>query len=456
MKNIPCELIEDLLPVYADELTSPVTNEIVEEHLKNCDKCSQKYHLMKRPITEKSERDMKEIDFLKKTKKNNRKKLLLCAAVIWLMAVVFVGFSYYFSGSNMNTEYLSYHLDVSGTDLTVAVRENSKQGIQKIEINEEQGIVEITVRGVKKSFFFDNSDTRSFTATQEIRQVWIGDRIVWANGEMISPLTSNLYAVYNPYIGNMPSNGKIVEVLNMTAYTGGFKNELQTSREPYAWKMIFENDFSGSREEALETRLKMYSYLLLAQIGNLDEVIYEYTIDGEGKTLSVSSADASAFAGVDIKSVAQDINQLEKLVRKTELSNIVLGGAAVESNAQVDFSFPDQTEQVLEFTVVNYAEDDIYGMRLLVESEGMEAYQAMRSAENGALQNGLNVDFQLIPEDFGRKPEDGSKGKIRLFVTDKNGKETEAYGEVTIDLIWGTKYRVNVSGDAGTGYFLGK
>ena len=179
MKNIPCELIEDLLPVYADELTSPVTNEIVEEHLKNCDKCSQKYHLMKRPITEKSERDMKEIDFLKKTKKNNRKKLLLCAAVIWLMAVVFVGFSYYFSGSNMNTEYLSYHLDVSGTDLTVAVRANSKQGIQKIEINEEQGIVEITVRGVKKSFFFDNSDTRSFTATQEIRQVWIGDRIVW-------------------------------------------------------------------------------------------------------------------------------------------------------------------------------------------------------------------------------------------------------------------------------------
>lgn len=456
MKNIPCELIEDLLPVYADELTSPVTNEIVEEHLKNCDKCSQKYHLMKKPITEKSERDIREIDFLKKTKKNNRKKILLCAAVIWLMAVIFVGCSYYFGGSNMNTEYLSYHLDVSGSDLTVAVRATSDQGIQQIDINEEQGIVEITVRGVKKSFFFDNSDTRSFTATQEIRQVWIGDRIVWANGEMISPLTSNLYAVYNPYIGNMPSNGKIVEVLNMTAYTGGFKNELQTSKEPYSWKLIFENDFSGSREEVLETKLKMYSYILLAEIGNLNEVIYEYTIDGEGKTLSVTSADASAFAGVDIKSVAGDINQLERLVRKTELSNIVLGGAAVESNAQVDFSFADQTEQVLEFTVVNYTEDDIYGMRLLVESEGMEAYQAMRSADNGALQEGLNVDFQLIPEDFGRKPEDGSKGKVRLYVTDKNGKETEAYGEVTIDLIWGTKYRVNVSGDARTGYFLGK
>ena len=153
----------------------------------------------------------------------------------------------------------------------------------------------------------------------------------------------------------------------------------------------------------------------------------------------------------------RDIREIDFL-KKTKKNNRtkILLCAAVESNAQVDFSFADQTEQVLEFTVVNYAEDDMYGMRLSVESEGMEAHQAMTAADNGALQKGLNVDFQLIPEDFRKKPEDGSKGKIRLYVTDKNGKEIEVYGEVTIDLIWGTKYRVNVSGDTGTGYFLGK
>ena len=330
MKNMPCEVIEDLLPMYADELTSSVTNDIVEEHLKNCEKCNQKYRLMKNPLSEESERDVKEIDFLKKTKKNNRKRILIWAAVIWLLALAFVGINYYFSGSNMNTDYLSYNLDVSGTDLTVAVRATSEQGIQQIDISEDQGIVEIRVKGVPKSFFFESSVTRNFAASQDIRQVRIGDRIIWANGEMISPITSNLYAVYNPYIGDMPSNGKIVSVLNMTSYMGNFQNDLQTSEEPYSWKLILENHFSESREEVLEERLKMYSYILLAEIGNLNEVIYEYRIDGEATTLSVTSADASAFAGVDIKTVGEDINRLEKLVRKTGLSNVVFGGTAVQ------------------------------------------------------------------------------------------------------------------------------
>ena len=84
-----------------------------------------------------------------------------------------------------------------------------------------------------------------------VRQVWIGDRIVWANGEAISPLTSSLYAAYNPYIGNMSSNGKLVHVLNMTAYTGNFKNELQTSEEPYSWKMIFLRHLTMVRKQSL-------------------------------------------------------------------------------------------------------------------------------------------------------------------------------------------------------------
>ena len=70
----------------------------------------------------------------------------------------------------------------------------------------------------------------------------------------------------------------------------------------------------------------MYSYIFLAEIGNLNEVIYEYTIDGDVMTLSVTSAEASTFAGVDIKTVGENVNLLETLVRKTGLSNIVFGG----------------------------------------------------------------------------------------------------------------------------------
>ena len=44
-----------------------------------------------------------------------------------------------------------------------------------------------------------------------------------------------------------------------------------------------------------------------------------YHLEVSGKNLSVTSADASAFAGMDIKTVAEDINALDMLVRKTGL-----------------------------------------------------------------------------------------------------------------------------------------
>ena len=176
----------------------------------------------------------------------------------------------------------------------------------------------------------------------------------------------------------------------------------------------------------------------------------------EPKTLSVTSSEASEYAGEDIKSVGTDINRLEMLVRKTGLSNVVLGGASVESNAQVDFSHSDQTEEVLEFTVVNYAEDGVCGMNINVACGNVSGHQSMCKANGEALQNGLNVDFQLIPEDFAAEIEDGSAATIRLSVMDQDGNAHEVQGEVYADLFWGNQYKLNLSGNAKEGYFLGQ
>ena len=39
--NLTCEVVNDLLPSYIDNLTSDVTNSAVREHLSHCDKCKQ-------------------------------------------------------------------------------------------------------------------------------------------------------------------------------------------------------------------------------------------------------------------------------------------------------------------------------------------------------------------------------------------------------------------------------
>lgn len=331
MSKIPCEVIKDLLPSYIDELTSDVTNREVEAHMTECEACKRVLEQMKTPDMEAAEEEVKEIDFLKKTKQKQRKSIILCAAIVCAVAVLFFCSRYYFDGQYVNTDYLAYNLEVSGTELSVALNTTSKQGIQRVDISESEGIIKISVRCAQKSLFYKAAANEEYTASEKIRQVWIGNRIIWADGELISPLTSGLYAVYNPYIGDMPSNGKVVTALNMTAYTGNFKNELQTSKEPYSWKMIFENELSSDKEKEFEERLKKYAYVFLAEIGNLNEMIYEYKIDGEARQLSVTADEASEYAGEDIKKVGEDINRLEELVRRTGLSNVVLGGAAVEN-----------------------------------------------------------------------------------------------------------------------------
>ena len=106
MSKIPCEIIQDLLPSYIDELTSDVTNREVEAHMEGCEQCRNVFEQMKAPDIEMADKEEKEIDFLKKTKKKHRRNLILCVAVVWAIAVLVFGARYYLAGQYMNTDYL--------------------------------------------------------------------------------------------------------------------------------------------------------------------------------------------------------------------------------------------------------------------------------------------------------------------------------------------------------------
>lgn len=100
--------------------------------------------------------------------------------------------------------------------------------------------------------------------------------------------------------------------------------------------------------------------------------------------------------------------------------------------------------------------DEVYGLELNVNSGNREANQVMCNADGNALLEGENINFQLIGADLGEGVYDGDEGKITISVMDKDGKMTRVQGEVYADLIWGTKYRVYLTGNAKDGYFLSK
>lgn len=50
MREIKCSIIQDVLPLYIDEVVSQDTKEMIEEHLVHCEKCQKEYEGMKREL----------------------------------------------------------------------------------------------------------------------------------------------------------------------------------------------------------------------------------------------------------------------------------------------------------------------------------------------------------------------------------------------------------------------
>ena len=86
MKN-ECDIVQDLLFSYNDGVLSETSTELVEEHLKKCDKCKKNLEEIKQESVKKNQ--VKEIDFFKKIKKNiNKKNIIILVFFINLTIVI--------------------------------------------------------------------------------------------------------------------------------------------------------------------------------------------------------------------------------------------------------------------------------------------------------------------------------------------------------------------------------
>ena len=95
--KITCNIIEDLLPLYIDDMVSEDSRQLVEKHLKECDACRKMLDEMKkenqlRTVSENAERNSDhrtEIAPLKKIRRRIRRKRIISiilAAVLVLLA----------------------------------------------------------------------------------------------------------------------------------------------------------------------------------------------------------------------------------------------------------------------------------------------------------------------------------------------------------------------------------
>ena len=90
-----CKIIQDLLPLYCDKLTSPESNEEIERHLHNCEECTRIYENMCAEGESVIDSD-KDIQPLKKVKRKNIIRIII--SVLVSAVVLFGVFMFVFWG----------------------------------------------------------------------------------------------------------------------------------------------------------------------------------------------------------------------------------------------------------------------------------------------------------------------------------------------------------------------
>lgn len=338
MKNdLTCEVVQDLLPSYVDGLTSDVSNQAVEQHMKTCESCRKLYSEMREPmngedvseINDGQKADSKkssEIDYLKKIRKKNRMRIL--AAVLIFAIAVGVGLwsKVYVIGQKVErAEFVQ--ADVVVEDHNVSVQGlllDTTKGVSDVAFQEKDGIVTVSLRETRKSSFHTNEFQVDYQSSEDVKQVVLENRILWDDGVSIDGTVSDLYQSRNPYVGDTSADGRSVQAARAVLGINdgaliSYGTQLQTSEEPYGWTFLNVQISSSDNVERLHQEMKQLGCLLIAVTDNLGYVSFEYSVDGAenadgNTTLTVTEADVDAMAGQSVKAMAQTPAGLQELV----------------------------------------------------------------------------------------------------------------------------------------------
>lgn len=434
MEKLPCEIVQDLLPSYADGLTSEKTNAAVSDHLETCEACQETYRSMKEP-EQPAPQEEKEIDFLKKARKKRIRTAIL--SVLSALILVFAMFmvKVFWIGSPASPEAVSCSVEVSGANLTFqGLSLDSGRHISRISCKEEGGVLTLTARSVLSLPHASDLPTYTYTARENIRQVRLGDRILWDCGFEIPASVSALYNSAHDYVGSPPDNSRTAQCLSAFADLGPYTSRLDTDSPPYGWAICLETPINSDREESLRDTMASCASVYLALIGNLDVVTYEYQVEGETRSLTVTSEEASDAWGQNIKSAASAPSLLRALLMHLEL---LPQGAA---------SFTASEDTVI--WLFNCTDNPVYGFGIdYYDGDTLLGGVNQMNADGSPLGSGEALSFRA-EEDL-TQIDKMEQFRIEISLLGKNGLSIPVQSSEPLLLRPGFTYVLTLSRDGG-------
>lgn len=325
MSKLSCHVVQDLLPTYADKLTSEETSRDIEEHFAECSECAQIYHAMQDDeINIQTEQSKRDINYLKKIKSSHKKNFLFALAVaafclsIPLSALFIIG-----DKDNM----VAYEVEVEGNRLeATSMLMSSAKAVSYIKSYEEDGVVFLETRSVLVGVFTSFRKTVYYEADEPIQKVVTTDGdVLWENGSKISSYASDIYNAKIKYIGDSSGVWNLLYKMNITNRLHmKYQIELYTQEEPYGLTIFSEERLTSNTvsDEILREAMQKYASVILACVDNLSYVNFDYiSPEGEKKSFTVTKEEATALVGQDIKSCAETAKGVQEL-----LDRLLIGG----------------------------------------------------------------------------------------------------------------------------------
>ena len=319
-ERLKCEIIKDLLPSYIEKLTSDVTNEAVESHISECKDCKQILDDMKKDEVISIEEDQKEINYLKKVKHHTWFIAgigVLITAVIVICLFIWRVFEHGFVVSPSSTVY-NVMIDDNVLTLSGEILDPS-MAYTRATFQKQDDVVTISVYEAPTSILNNsNKFTVSYELDENTDAVYYDDLIVYKGGP-ISKKVAEVYNTRHKYVGEMPANSKVAGALGIYADLGEYLNSLQTNEEPYGWTLEFQNPVEAYNEQNFNEKMKAYACVLLAMIDNLNNVSWTYECNGTLVKQTLSTKEASEYAGQNVKEASEDVVQLQSLMESLNL-----------------------------------------------------------------------------------------------------------------------------------------
>ena len=305
--ELPCAVVEDLLPAYLEGLTSAETNQAVEDHLASCPACAAKRAAMgggdDAAQTEQAE-TAREVDYLKAVRRKGRRRVWL--AVLGTLLVLTAAFAakVFVIGTPLNPDGVAVDTQEEDGVLQVGISSlGSGNAFWGWKVENQDGVVSITGRSVLVSPLFRDGTGTVEVPLEGVTEIWLGrageGRLVWQEDTEISPDAWALYQAQTPYVGDNSAVGRVLAAVD-TWYGPpivDYTISLQTSAEPYGLTIHFSDVTAHvlGAGKAIDDWMYEMSPTLLALIGNLGQVQWTYAApDGTAVTRSVTLEEVDA------------------------------------------------------------------------------------------------------------------------------------------------------------------